>query len=126
MTRPTVLVWLDAAPVYRAAAERAGLGERVELVTIAGDATTDPGELARADALVAWRLPSDVLHRMPRLRWIQALTAGVEGWLVRSDLAPGVALTCARGTHRVQMPENILGALFHLTKPYAEIAPDRT
>jgi glyoxylate/hydroxypyruvate reductase len=34
-------------------------------------------------------------------------------------------LTCARGTHRVQMPENILGALFHLTKPYAGIVIDQ-
>jgi phosphoglycerate dehydrogenase-like enzyme len=35
-----------------------------------------------------------------------------------------MTLTCARGTHRVQMPENILGALFHITKPYAAIVGD--
>jgi phosphoglycerate dehydrogenase-like enzyme len=62
---------------------------------------------------------------MPRLRWLQALTAGVEGWLALPDLPAGLTLTCARGTHRVQMPENILGALFHLTKPYAGIALDQ-
>jgi phosphoglycerate dehydrogenase-like enzyme len=62
---------------------------------------------------------------MPRLRWIQALTAGVEHWVARADLHPGIALTCARGTHRVQMPENILGALFHLTKPYAQAVMDQ-
>jgi phosphoglycerate dehydrogenase-like enzyme len=62
---------------------------------------------------------------MPRLRWLQALTAGVEGWLALPDLPKSLTLTCARGTHRVQMPENILGALFHLTKPYAGIAQDQ-
>jgi phosphoglycerate dehydrogenase-like enzyme len=62
---------------------------------------------------------------MPRLRWVQALTAGVEGWLARPDLPPGLALTCARGTHRVQMPENILAALFHVTKPYAAAVLDQ-
>jgi phosphoglycerate dehydrogenase-like enzyme len=62
---------------------------------------------------------------MRALRWIQALTAGVEGWLALPDLPAGITLTCARGTHRVQMPENILGALFHLTKPYAGIALDQ-
>jgi phosphoglycerate dehydrogenase-like enzyme len=65
------------------------------------------------------------LPKAERLRWIQSLTAGVEGWLSLPDLPPAVTLTCARGTHRVQMPENILGALFHITKPYAAIVEDQ-
>jgi phosphoglycerate dehydrogenase-like enzyme len=75
--------------------------------------------------MLAYRSGPGVLPRMPALRWIQALTAGVEGWLALPDLPAGITLTCARGTHRVQMPENILGALFHLTKPYAGIALDQ-
>ena len=62
---------------------------------------------------------------MPKLRWAQALTAGVEGWLALPDLPPALTLTCARGTHRESMAENILGALFHLTKPYAAIVDDQ-
>jgi len=62
---------------------------------------------------------------MPKLRWVQALTAGVEGWLVLPDLPAQLILTCARGTHRESMPENILGALFHITKPYAAIVEDQ-
>jgi len=125
VTRPTLLLWLDAAPVYRAAAEAAGLADQVELVLLDGDERPAADLLARADALLAWRVPPELLARAGRLRWIQALTAGVEGWLARPDLAPAVTLTCARGTHRVQMPENILGALFHLTKPYAAITLDQ-
>ena len=49
----------------------------------------------------------------------------MEGWTARSDLRPGIMLCCARGTHRIQMPENILGALFHITKPYATIVEDQ-
>jgi phosphoglycerate dehydrogenase-like enzyme len=56
---------------------------------------------------------------MPRLRWAQAMTAGVEGWLALPDLPAGLTLTCARGTHRESMPENIIGALFYAAKPYA-------
>ena len=41
------------------------------------------------------------------------------------DLPEGVTLTCARGTHRIQMTENILGALFHLTKPYTAAVLDQ-
>ena len=42
-----------------------------------------------------------------------------------SDLPPALMLTCARGTHRESMAENIMGALFHLTKPYAAIVEDQ-
>jgi phosphoglycerate dehydrogenase-like enzyme len=66
-----------------------------------------------------------LLPTMPNLRWAQALTAGVEGWLALPDLPAGLTLTSARGTHRESMPENILAALFHITKPYAAIVEDQ-
>jgi phosphoglycerate dehydrogenase-like enzyme len=75
--------------------------------------------------MLAWGAPPDLLPSMQKLRWVQALTAGVEGWLALSDLPPQLTLTCARGTHRESMAENIFGALFHLTKPYAAIVQDQ-
>jgi len=47
------------------------------------------------------------------------MTAGVEEWLALPDLPPGLTLTCARGTHLESMPENIIGALLYVAKPYA-------
>jgi len=47
------------------------------------------------------------------------MTAGVEEWLALPDLPGDLTLTCARGTHEESMPENIIGALFHVAKPYA-------
>ncbi len=123
--RPLVLLWIPEAGPYRQALERAGLEPRVELVHVPPTETPAPELLARAEAMLAYRSGPGVLGRMPALRWIQALTAGVEGWLALPDLPERLVLTCARGTHRVQMPENILGALFHLTKPYAGIALDQ-
>jgi phosphoglycerate dehydrogenase-like enzyme len=105
--------------------ERAGLDRQIDLAHVPPAETPAPDLLARAQAMLAYRSGPGVLPRMPALRWIQALTAGVEGWLALPDLPAGITLTCARGTHRVQMPENILGALFHLTKPYAGIALDQ-
>src|SRR6202007_361727 len=87
--------------------------------------TPSPELLGRAEAMLAYRPGPGVLSRMPPPRWIQALTAGMEGWLGLPDLPASLTLTSARGTHRVQMPENILGALFHLTKPYAGITIDQ-
>jgi phosphoglycerate dehydrogenase-like enzyme len=123
--KPLVLLWLNDGAPYRQAIERAGLGARVEAVHVPLTEEPAPELLARCEAMLAWRAGPGVLARMPRLRWLQALTAGVEGWLALPDLPPGLTLTCARGTHRVQMPENILGALFHLTKPYAGAAFDQ-
>ena len=125
VTRPLVLLWLDEADVYARAVEHAGLAERVELAAVKMGEMPGPALLGRAEGALAWRVPRGAFAAAPRLRWIQTLTAGVEGWLERTDLPPALTLTCARGTHRIQMPENILGALFHIAKPFAAAQRDQ-
>jgi len=119
------LLWLNEADIYRRALERAGFGNRLDIESLRLDQQPSVAQLARTELMLARQTPPGLLAKMPRLRWIQALTAGVEGWISLPDLRPDIALTCARGTHRVQMPENILGALFHLTKPYAQATLDQ-
>ncbi len=123
--RPLVVLWIPDAEPYRQRLAREGLDQRVDVAVVPLGETPKPELLARCEAMLAFRAGAGVLAQMPRLRWLQALTAGVEGWLALPDLPQSLTLTCARGTHRVQMPENILGALFHLTKPYAGIAQDQ-
>lgn len=122
---PRLLLWTDAPAPYAEAIEREGLAGRVVVETLARADSLSAAHLAETEAMLAWGAVPGLLSRMPKLRWVQALTAGVEGWLALPDLPPDLALTCARGTHRESMPENILGALFHLTKPYAAIAEDQ-
>jgi glyoxylate/hydroxypyruvate reductase len=88
---------------------------------------SDPsdGDLARCEALLAWRPPARLAVRAPRLRWIHSLTAGVEHWLASPDLPADVPLTCARGTHRLQMPEHILAALLLISKQLAGVVLDQ-
>ncbi len=124
-SRTRLLLWTDTPAPYLAAIEEAGLGGAVETETLSRTAQPSPAQLEATEALLAWGVPPGLLPRMTRLRWAQALTAGVEGWLALPDLPPGLVLTCARGTHRESMPENILGALFHLTKPYCAIVEDQ-
>ena len=124
MSKPVCVVWMNEAKVYEQALARAGLAEQLEVHSFALDQSIPDELAARTDALLGWR-PGDALKRMPRLRWIQAMTAGVEAWLESPDLRDDVSLCCARGTHRVSMPENILGAIFHLTKPYMQCALDQ-
>jgi phosphoglycerate dehydrogenase-like enzyme len=87
---------------------------------------TDPPDLVlgRADALLAWRPPARLAERAPRLAWIQSLTGGVDQWLV-ADCPDRATLTCARGSHRLAMPEHILAALFLVTKSLAAIVLDQ-
>jgi glyoxylate/hydroxypyruvate reductase len=124
VSKPVCVVWMNEANAYEEALAGAGLLDRVELHTVKVDQPVADDLLARADVLVANR-PGSYLERMPRLRWIQANTAGVDPWLASAHLDKQVTLCCARGSHRISMPENILGALFHLTKPYMPIALDQ-
>jgi phosphoglycerate dehydrogenase-like enzyme len=124
MNKPLFLLWTDGAEAYRKAVSAAGLDQRIRLEELPRNATPSAAQLQEAEAMLTWGPPAGTLAQMPKLRWAQALTAGVEHWLARTDLSPALTLTCARGTHRVQMPENILGALFHITKPYAAIVGD--
>jgi len=106
------------------AAQESGLAAAVELVTVPLKADIPDDLLARAEALLAWRPPARLATRAPRLRWIQSLTGGCEQWL-GPDVPAQAALTCARGTHRVQMSEHILAALFLCSKDLAAIVLDQ-
>ena len=120
MTR--VLIWAKDPVPYRAALERAGLGGRLVIDTAKTGEKPAPEALAGAEVLMAVNVPAGAVGEMPKLRWVQSGSVGVDHWLSRPDLKPSVQLTCARGTHRVSMPENILGALFHATKPFLAAA----
>lgn len=95
---------------------------------LSAGAGADPGDeaLERCEALLAWRPPQRLAARAPRLRWIHSLTGGCEQWLASPDLPAGAVLTSARGSHRVQMPEHILAALFFVQKQLGPIALDQS
>ena len=118
-SRANVLLWTDSTAAYLDAIKAAGLAERVAVETLPRKEKPSAEQLARTEALMAYTVPPGVLPAMPRLRWAQVMTAGVEEWLALPDLPPGLALTCARGTHAESMPENIIGALLYVAKPYA-------
>jgi glyoxylate/hydroxypyruvate reductase A len=121
---PSVLLWLDEVEPYLRAADTAGLAASVDLVTTPLKGDPPDTLMAGADALLAWRPPARLAARAPRLRWIQSLTGGCEQWL-GAETPSAVALTCARGTHRVQMSEHILAALFLCAKDLAGIVLDQ-
>ncbi len=122
---PSLLLWTDTPGPYMEAIREAGLADRVTINTLGRKEAPSAAQRSETQVLLAAGVPAGLLPTLPNLRWAQSLTAGVEGWLALPDLPAGLTLTCARGTHRESMPENILGALFHITKPYAAIAEDQ-
>jgi phosphoglycerate dehydrogenase-like enzyme len=120
-----LLLWTDSPGPYIDAIAKSGLADRTTVDALGRANKPSDAQRAETSVLLAGGVPAGLLPTMPNLRWAQSLTAGVEGWLALPDLPAGLTLTCARGTHRESMPENILGALFHLTKPYAAIVEDQ-
>ena len=118
-SRANVLLWTDSSTAYLDAIKAAGLADRVAVDTLPRKEKPSADQLARTEALMAYLAPPGLLPAMPKLRWAQVMTAGVEEWLALPDLPPRLTLTCARGTHAESMPENIIGALLYVAKPYA-------
>lgn len=118
--RAHILLWTDQPKAYLDAIQAAGLAERVAIDTLPRKEKPSTDQLARTEALMAGAVPAGLLPTMPKLRWAQAMSAGVEGWLALPDLPPALSLTCARGTHLESMPENIVAALFHVAKPISQ------
>ena len=125
MSKVVCVVWMNESAVYERALASAGLADRIEFHGIRNDQSVPEALAARCEILVGWRPAPGLLASMPRLRWIQSTTAGMENWLGDAALRRDVLLSCARGSHRIQMPENILAALFFLTKPFLACALDQ-
>ena len=110
-TRPAaapVRVLVGAAPV--AAEDRDRLVRDFPAVsfTFAETAQEMIDAAPAAEVIFAKGIPREALEGAPRLRWVQAGTAGVDGLLRLGIRERGVLLTNARGAHGVPMAENIL------------------
>jgi phosphoglycerate dehydrogenase-like enzyme len=86
-------------------------------VTLRVCATRDEAAAVIADTeiLYAWKFPPDLYPRAARLRWLQAMGAGVD-WALVPGLAPGVTVTRAPGVFGAWMTEYVLGWCFWVTQ----------
>lgn len=63
------------------------------------------GRDAQALVALAHEIPAELLAAMPRLRWVQALTTGVDHLMGLPTLRPKILVTNGRGIHGPQMSE---------------------
>jgi len=85
-----VLVLPHSTPFerYLPAFEAAG----IDMEPLAWTRDLADAELADVEAVLGWQFPSGVAGRLPRLRWVCAVSAGVEK-LLAPDLAPHVPVS---------------------------------
>jgi len=85
-------ILLLTAPVPAAPFREAILAVEPDLELIEFGPDLSDAALAGIEVALAWRLPSGLAPRMPELKWICAIAAGVEKLLV-PDLAPHVIVS---------------------------------
>lgn len=69
------------------------------------------------EGAAAWQLPWDFTARASRLRWLHALTAGVEHWVDLPVVREGrVILTRTAGAHSVAVPEHVMAVVLAFSR----------
>lgn len=67
--------------------------------------------LPEADAFIGWRLDAALVSAAPRLGWVQAVTAGVDGFLFPELVERGIMLTNTSGVHASNAAEHVLALM---------------
>lgn len=104
----------DVRPVYLS-----GLPAGVEVVRFPAEGEPGPEVLEAEFVVPTRRRMAEALARMPRLRVVQTISAGVD-WVL-PHVPPGVTLADARGVHDVAVSEWVLTALLTSVKRVPEL-----
>ena len=104
MTRPTVLVY-HGDPRY---AELVRVPKGRAVVSAAATPSEAAEAVGEAEILYAWKFPPQLYAKAQRLKWLQAMGAGVD-WAIVPELPPGVILTRAPGVFGPWMAEYVIG-----------------
>lgn len=85
-------------------------------LTIAGTPAALRQAMAGADVLVANEIPPGSIAEAPRLAWIHAFAAGVEGVVVPEVRQSGICVTNSAGTMAPEVAEHTLALILALTR----------
>lgn len=98
----------------------------LDVVDLSGDDDFDPRGLAdpEVEILVAgW--PPDDLGRVPRLRWLQVPSAGVDHMAADPPWRKGLLVTNAKGVYAVPIAEYVTGMVLRVNQPAATWSADQ-
>lgn len=110
-----VLFEPDLLPVPRYPCEHGGT--RPDLDTAQAQRWSDLLAAAEVSFDFDWRDPAAMATTAPRLRWVQATSAGIGGFVARTGLdRSSITFTTAAGTHAVPLAEFALTGVLDLAK----------
>ncbi|HEY4189943.1 MAG TPA: D-2-hydroxyacid dehydrogenase [Candidatus Limnocylindrales bacterium] len=98
----------------------------LEVVDLSADDGFDPRTLAdpEVEILIAgW--PPDDLSRVPRLRWLQVPSAGVDHMASDPPWRTGILVTNAKGVYAVPIAEYVTGMVLRVNQPAARWSADQ-
>lgn len=84
-------------------------------LTVCATPTDAAAAVADADVIYAWKFPPELYPQATRLRWLQAMGAGVD-WALVPELPDGVTVTRAPGVFGPWMREYVLGWCLMVTQ----------
>jgi phosphoglycerate dehydrogenase-like enzyme len=119
--RVSVLYAPDLLPVPRYPSDHTGVPRELAAAGLARWSDL----LAQADVSYDfdWRAPEQMPAACPRLRWVQATSAGIGGFLDRTGLAQTpIVFTTAAGVHGVPLAEFTLLGLLYFAKDVPRLA----
>lgn len=87
-------------------------------VVLCTDRELFTGQLKDAEVLITFLHPisAEMIEGAPRLRWIQALTAGVDMLPVDTLRQRGIIVTSGKGIHRIFMTEYAIAMMINLAR----------
>lgn len=114
MTAPTILFLNKLSARHRETIERAAPGCRL----ISCEWNEASAHLPSADILVAWGWMdiAPLLAAGHHLKWIHALSAGVENLLAPTQQEKGILLTNSKGIHAIPVSEHVMALLLAFTR----------
>ena len=104
---PVVLVYHPFEAEAYARRIRVPRGRALDLHVCGSAAAAEP-VASEADVVYAWQFPHALYPRARRLRWLQAMGAGVD-WVLGPELPPRVVVTRVPGVFGPWMSEYVLG-----------------
>lgn len=95
------------------------------ILEMADDPVAAMAKTSDCEVLMSFFASDQLLAAVPKLRWIQALGSGVDGFVRHASLPPDVLLTSGAGIHAQPVSEAILAMMLALARRLPEAFRDQ-
>lgn len=110
---------------YGGGAEQWGplLGDRSDQIQIIDWSRQRSGvdELESVECLAGWKFPTWIFDALPNLKWIQAVSVGVDDFVNNPAISPSVTITNTKGIYADSIAEYVIWSLLTLSRGFNSV-----